>query len=275
MDYIEIKDLAVFANHGVFTEETILGQKFLICAKLYLDTQPAGIRDDLSKSINYADICSTMTTFFQENTCMLIESAAEKLANHLLQNFSLLQKIDLKISKPWAPIGLFLQDISVNITREWHTVYLSLGSNLGKKQNYLNTAITAFKNHPFFKEILLSNFHETKPYGYTDQPDFLNACLCMKTTFSPKELLSFCQKLENDACRIREVHWGPRTLDIDILFYDQMITSEKDLTLPHPEIEKRMFVLEPLCEINPYLLHPLLGKRISTLKEELQTSGKE
>ncbi len=269
MDSIEIRELTIFAHHGVLPEEHTLGQKFLISAKLYFDAQPAGRDDDLEQSIDYAKVCEEISSFFSSHTFLLIEAAAEHLANHLLLTFSRLRELSLTICKPWAPVHLPLKDISVRIHRQWHTAYLGLGSNLGDREQYLTQAIEAFREHPLCRTLLFSSFHETEPYGYTDQPAFLNACLRIDTLLSPTELLSFCQTLEQKAERVRTIHWGPRTLDVDLLFYDQLILWTKELVLPHPEIEKRSFVLEPLCEIDPYFVHPILNKRLIHLRDEL------
>ena len=134
MDRIKIQNLEVFGHHGVFSEETKLGQKFLINATLYTDTRAAGYSDELEYSTDYGKICHFMTKYMQTHTFKLIEAVAEQMAQALLLEFPLLQKLDLEIQKPWAPIGLPLENISVEISRGWHKVYLSVGSNLGERQ---------------------------------------------------------------------------------------------------------------------------------------------
>ena len=117
MDKIEIRDLEIFANHGVFPEETALGQKFVVSAVMYTETRPAGLADDLSASINYGEVSHMITDFLQKNTYKLLEAAVENLAELLLLSLPLLKKITLRIEKPWAPVGLPLKTVAVEITR--------------------------------------------------------------------------------------------------------------------------------------------------------------
>ena len=126
--------MQVFAHHGVFPEETALGQKFLVTAVLGLDTRSAGRSDDLTRSVHYGEVSAEIISFLQSNTYQLIETAAERLAEHLLLTYELLETVTLEIQKPWAPVGLPLDTVSVCITRGWHTAYLALGSNMGDRQ---------------------------------------------------------------------------------------------------------------------------------------------
>ena len=113
MDRIKIQNLEVFGHHGVFSEETKLGQKFLVNATMYTNTRAAGYSDDLEKSINYGEVCHFITGYMQNHTFKLIEAVAEHMAQAMLMEYPLLQKLDLEIRKPWAPIGLPLENVSV------------------------------------------------------------------------------------------------------------------------------------------------------------------
>ncbi len=270
MDTIQIKHLEVFANHGVFPEETKLGQKFLINAKLYTDTREAGQTDDLTKSIHYGEISQEITRFLQENTYKLIETAVEQLAEHLLLQTPHLAKIELEILKPWAPIGLPLESVSVKITRGWHQAYLSIGSNMGDKQAYLEEAIEKLGKVKGTKVDKVSKFIETEPYGGVEQDSFLNGALKVSTILTPMELLKEMNRIEAEAGRERLVHWGPRTLDLDMIFYDDCITEDEALVLPHPDMQNRTFVLGPLAELCPYKCHPVTGKRVEEMLRELE-----
>ena len=269
MDKIKIKNLEVFANHGVFPEENKLGQKFLVSATLYTDTRHAGKTDDLTASIHYGEISHFITRFLQKHTYQLLERAAEALAEELLLHTANLQKVQLEIKKPWAPIGLPLETVSVDIEREWNTAYIALGSNMGDKKKYLEDAISALEHTPCCKISAVSSFLETEPYGVTDQDVFLNACLKLHTLLTPMELLDELHRIEKEAGRERLIHWGPRTLDLDIIFYDDLICSDNDLCIPHVEMHKRDFVLKPLHEIAPYMHHPANGKTVHEMLEEL------
>ena len=272
MDKIEIRDLEIFANHGVFPEETALGQKFVVSAVMYTETRPAGLTDDLSASINYGEVSHMITDFLQKNTYKLLEAAVENLAETLLLSLPLLKKITLRIEKPWAPVGLPLKTVAVEITRGWHTAYVAFGSNMGDKKKYLDNAIQGLRD---MKEIVVEKVSEylvTEPYGDVEQDEFLNGALRVRTLLSPEELLDRLHVLEQAADRKRIIHWGPRTLDLDIIFYDDLISQEDDLCIPHVEMHKRSFVLEPLEEIAPYKRHPGNGKTVRQMLEELTDS---
>ncbi|MBQ4247288.1 MAG: dihydroneopterin aldolase, partial [Ruminococcus sp.] len=141
MDVIKIKDLEIFSNHGVLKEENVLGQKFLISADIYLDTQKAGSTDDISDSVDYSQICHLIKKIMESNTFKLIETAAEKLSHDILSHYSRINRVVLEVKKPWAPILLPLEYISVTVDRKWSKVYLSLGSNMGDKEKYIKDAI--------------------------------------------------------------------------------------------------------------------------------------
>lgn len=269
-DQIKITDLEVFANHGVFPEENKLGQKFLVSAVLYTDTRKAGKTDDLTASIHYGEVSAFITKYMKEHTYQLLERVAETLAEEMLKSISGLCKIDLEIKKPWAPIGLPLKTVSVKISREWHTTYIALGSNIGDSETYLNEAVEKIGQIPTCTVEKVSSYLVTEPYGVTDQPDFLNACLKMRTLLYPEELLKELNQIEKEAGRERIIHWGPRTLDLDILLYDDIVLEEDDLCIPHVEMHKRSFVLEPLAEIAPYKRHPVYGKTVREMLEEIQ-----
>ena len=269
-DQIKITDLEVFANHGVFPEENKLGQKFLVSAVLYTDTRKAGKTDDLTASIHYGEVSAFITKYMKEHTYQLLERVAETLAEEMLKSISGLCKIDLEIKKPWAPVGLPLKTVSVKISREWHTTYIALGSNIGDSETYLNEAVEKIGQIPTCTVEKVSSYLVTEPYGVTDQPDFLNACLKMRTLLYPEELLKELNRIEKEAGRERIIYWGPRTLDLDILLYDDIVLEEDDLCIPHVEMHKRSFVLEPLAEIAPYKRHPVYGKTVREMLEEIQ-----
>ena len=117
MDKIEIEKLTVFGNHGVYPEENVLGQKFLVSLVLHADTRKAGLTDDLECSINYGDVSRYVKQFFEENTFKLLERVAEKLAESLLLRYSLLEEVDVKIEQPWAPITIPVESVGVEISR--------------------------------------------------------------------------------------------------------------------------------------------------------------
>ena len=242
MDYIIIDNLETFGYHGVFEEEAFLGQKFLVTAKLFLDTRKAGMTDNLKESLDYGEACQVIRKIVETERYMLIERLAEAIASKLLLTFSQLHEVEITVKKPWAPIHISVDTVSVTIRRGWHKVYLSIGSNMGDREGYLDLAIDQLNALPDTKVTAVSDYLETKPYGNVEQDDFLNGALEIETLKTPKELLETTLGIEKEAHRERLVHWGPRTLDIDILFYDDLILMDEKLTIPHLQIPKRDFV---------------------------------
>ena len=134
--------------------------------------------------------------------------------------------------------------------------YLGLGSNLGNREGNLQRACE------MLGALEKSKIHETEPFGVLDQPKFLNMVCVVETELSPRELLEHCQEIERKIGRQKREKWGPREIDIDILFYGDQVVDEPDLKIPHPGIAEREFVLEPLREIAPDFVHPILGERV-------------
>lgn len=270
MDKIIIKDLVVFANHGVYEEEVVLGQKFEISAIMETDIRKPGLTDTLDDTINYGEVSAEITRFLTKNRYKLIEACAENLCDHLLSiYYPTLRKITLTIKKPWAPVHLPLDTVAVEITRGWHTAFIALGSNMGDKEAYLQFAVDELKKNPRMKEVTPSSFISTDPYGYTEQDSFLNGVCMVKTTLTPDEVLDECHRIEQAANRVRLIHWGPRTLDLDVLFYDQDIIASPTLNVPHPDMKNRDFVLKPMAEIAPWWLHPIYKKTMKQMLDEL------
>ena len=233
-DKITIEDLEIFANHGVFPEENKLGQKFMVSAILYTDTVRAGRTDELEASIDYGAVSHFITSYMQKHTFKLLEAAAEHLAEEMLRSIAHLEAVTLEIKKPWAPVGLPLKTVSVKITRGWHTAYIALGSNLGDKKAYLDMAVEELDKTVGCKVLKVSDYLVTEPYGGVEQDDFLNACLSMRTLYNPFELLERMHEIEQAAKRERLVHWGPRTLDLDLLLFDDEIIDCLLYTSPSP-----------------------------------------
>jgi 2-amino-4-hydroxy-6-hydroxymethyldihydropteridine diphosphokinase len=144
-----------------------------------------------------------------------------------------------------------------------HKLILALGSNVGDKHEHLTRAIYLLTRH--IKDIRYSKFYETTPMYFTQQASFLNGALAGSTTLTPLKLLEFVKELEVEIGRQKRFANGPREIDIDILYYDDLIYSEPTLIIPHPGIAHREFVLRPLMDIAPDFIHPILGRSTSQL----------
>lgn len=269
-DEIRIEQLEVYAYHGVFPEEKRKGQTFLVNAVLYADTRKAGQSDQLELSTDYGNVCCFITEWMKENTCNLIEAVAERLAQAILLKYNLLSGIELEIRKPEAPIEQPFGCVSVKICRGWHRAYLGIGSNMGDKRQYIRNAVEALKAHPLIVVRKVSDLIVTEPYGGVEQDDFLNGVLEIETLLTPHELLDALHEIEAAADRVREVRWGPRTLDLDIIFYDKLVYEDDALVIPHQDMENRRFVLEPLSALAPNYRHPVLGKTVVQLLNALE-----
>ena len=143
--------------------------------------------------------------------------------------------------------------------------YLGLGSNIGDRKQQLLKAIDLIGNIKGIKVTKQSSIYETAPIGYTDQPNFLNLCLEIETELSPQQLLKHCLDIEQQLHRVREIRWGPRTLDIDILLYSDNIIETDNLSIPHPRMQERAFVLIPLNDKEKKKKDPRLNQKIHDL----------
>lgn len=148
-----------------------------------------------------------------------------------------------------------------------HSAYLSLGSNRGNKKTMLQEAVSLLNKHAGIVKTT-SSIYTTEAWGNTNQPDFYNICLQLLTTLSPNELLEKINAIEHELGRERIIKWGERTIDIDILMYNNTVIDSPELTIPHKLMTERNFVLLPLSEIAEEIIHPILHKKIRTLLEE-------
>ncbi|WP_386696866.1 2-amino-4-hydroxy-6-hydroxymethyldihydropteridine diphosphokinase [Lonepinella sp. MS14436] len=152
--------------------------------------------------------------------------------------------------------------------------YIALGSNLNQPVEQLNSAVEAIINLPTTQVLAVSSFYRSKPLGPQDQPDYVNAVTKIETELAPLTLLDALQQIEHEQGRIRLRHWGERTLDLDILLYDQLVIHSERLTIPHYDMHNREFVIIPLYEISPELTLPF-GIKISEVKNKFKNHKME
>jgi len=269
-DEIRIEELELFAHHGVYDFETENGQNFYVNAVLYTDTAKAGKTDELTDSTNYGEVCSFITGFLTKNTYKLLEAAAEKVTEAILLTFPLVKGVSFEIRKPQAPIPLPFGSVSVKIERFWHMAYIALGSNMGDKKKYLDMALEEIKSNPKMRLLQTASYMESEPYGGVEQDTFVNSLCQVETIYQPYDLLEELHRIEGLANRKRDIHWGPRTLDLDIIYYDNLVMADRDLIIPHADMENRIFVLKPLYEVAPYMRHPSSGLTTKQMLDNLK-----
>ena len=251
MGKVIIKKLDCFGRHGVLKEENVLGQRFFVSCELETSFERASESDDIKQAVNYAQAAELITAFVRDNTFKLIETLADRLAFKLLTTFDI-NAAAVTVEKPSAPIGLPLETVGVTVEKSWEKLSADEGIRLVRTSGYI----------------------ETEPYGNENQDSFLNACIEANTLYSPHKLLEVINGIEAEAGRKRELRWGPRTLDIDIIFYGDRVIYDDKLIIPHIDMHNRAFVLEPLCAINPYAIDPLTGETAEKLLEKLK-AGKQ
>ena len=269
MDKIHIKDLEIIGFHGAIPEEKVLGQKFVLSFELDVDLRQAGKNDDLTKTVHYGELAQKVEEEFTKTSYDLIEKAAEEICEFVLLNYPLVKKVKLLLKKPWAPTRKHVEYVAVEIERKWNKVYIAAGSNLGDKEETLKEAIDKIDKRKDCVVTKVSNFYTTDPVGYEDQDQFVNCVFEINTLQTPSELMDTLLEVEKDFKRERIIRWGPRTLDLDIIFYNDIISYDEHILIPHPRAHERQFVMKPMCDINPYYVHPIYRKRVMDITSEL------
>ena len=269
MDKIHIKDLEIIGFHGAIPEEKVLGQKFVLSFELDVDLRQAGKNDDLTKTVHYGELAQKVEEEFTKTSYDLIEKAAEEICEFVLLNYPLVKKVKLLLKKPWAPTRKHVEYVAVEIERKWNKVYIAAGSNLGDKEETLKEAIYIIDKRKDCVVTKVSNFYTTGPVGYEDQGQFVNCVFEINTLQTPSELMDTLLEVEKDFKRERIIRWGPRTLDLDIIFYNDIISYDEHILIPHPRAHERQFVMKPMCDINPYYVHPIYRKRVMDISSEL------
>ncbi len=157
-----------------------------------------------------------------------------------------------------------------------HRVYLSVGSNLGDPAGNCRLGIESLCADPDITLLQQSPFYKTQPVDYLEQNWFVNAAILIDTPLSPQELLSATQAIQRRTGRKSDtIRFGPRILDLDIIFFDQLILTSPELTIPHPRMHKRRFVLQPICDIDPTVIHPVLEKSVQDILNQLVTDDQD
>lgn len=267
---IHINGLEVHANHGVFEPEKELGQRFYINAILHLDFQDTISSDDLENTVHYGFVSEDIIEYFKSNRCDLIETITHQLVNMLFTKYSLINRIELEVVKPWAPLKFSFEDVRTRVDETRTSVYIALGGNVGKSEELFKQAINKISKLQGVYNLRQSKIYHSMPFGGVEQPDFLNMAIEIETSIHPVRLLDQLQAIELELGRTREVHWGPRTLDLDIILYGDKLISNQRLLVPHRFMTKRDFVLKPLLDLNSYLVDPRTNLPLIESYENLQ-----
>ncbi|MCL6576400.1 2-amino-4-hydroxy-6-hydroxymethyldihydropteridine diphosphokinase [Kyrpidia sp.] len=161
----------------------------------------------------------------------------------------------------------------MNASETMHDVYLGLGANLGDRETYLRQAVTGLQRDLEPIRMKLSSLYETDPVGVEHQPLFLNACLFLRTAAPLQVVHQVARDTETRLGRTRTIRWGPRTIDIDILLFDNLVVNTPELQIPHPRMHDRIFVMVPMAELAPELRHPVLGQTMAEIAEQARKKG--
>lgn len=269
MDYITIKDLEIYSNHGIHDFEKKSVQKFLISVNIGLDTYRSATENNLDLSINYSKLSKSIYKYFTENNFDLLEQIAEETAKYIFSKYSFVSSVEVKVKKPWAPIGLSMKYPMVSISRVKKRAVLSIGTNMGDCRENLKKARELLEEKGF-KIVKLSGEIITKPWGKTDQSDFLNQALEIEYFISDNDLLFELQNIEKVMGRVRKEKWGERIIDLDIIYIGNQVIHTDNLVVPHPFRRVREFVLAPIAEIMPYFIDPVYNKTVEELLDELK-----
>jgi len=271
LDQIRLLGLTARGRHGVLARERQDGQDFSVDAVLHLDTGPAAASDDLAATVDYGLLAIRIADVVRGEPVDLIETLAARIANTCLAGPGVVA-VDVVVHKPQAPITEQFSDVQVAIRRERAgaldlppaepvTVVLALGTNLGDRAAILRAAVTELEAAEGIRVDAVSPVVETDPVGGPDQPDYLNAVVLVTSRLSAAALLTLCQRIEAGQGRERVVRWGPRTLDIDLIRYGDLLSDDPVLELPHPRAAGRAFVLAPWLAVDPQAWLPALAGR--------------
>lgn len=256
MDTILVDDLRVMCVIGALPHERETAQPLRVDLAVGVDLSDAGRTDELDDTVHYGLVAERVTEMAEASKFILLERFAAEVADVVLA-FDRVERVEVTVTKLRPPVPTPLATTGVRIVRtraeatstplHSHTAIVALGSNLGDREGFLRLAVGELGN-----VTAVSDVYETEPIGGPDaQGAYLNMVAVVETSLDPFAFLRRCRRIEALALRQRVVHWGPRTLDVDVLFFDDMRIDSPELVVPHPRINERRFVLTPLAEVAP------------------------
>lgn len=250
-DKVFVSNLCILGRHGVFDEERALGQRFFLDIEVTIDARPASENDNYKKAICYGTLCKIAQEVSDAGPYRLIETFGERVIDAILTRFKTVKAAKVTIRKPGAPIDANFDTVGVTLTRpRMQEVGFSLGSNVGEKSSQIRAALAFLEAVPGIEITQISSFYKTAPWGKEDQDWFVNACATGRTSLMPHEVLRAAKEIEVQLGRTPGERWGPRLIDIDLLYLGEEEVRSVALSLPHPELLNRAFVVVPLAEID-------------------------
>ncbi|MCQ2528487.1 MAG: 2-amino-4-hydroxy-6-hydroxymethyldihydropteridine diphosphokinase [Saccharofermentans sp.] len=259
MDHLRMVDMEFYGYTGCLPEEKEKGQTFVVTVDMECIRIPGAMTDNLNHTVNYAELYERIKSFVTTSKGDLIENLAYEIGGIVLDYSDIPDRVSVTVSKPQAPVTGTFKTMETTISRDRrleagfvHNVVLALGSNMGDKEQYLKDAVRCLLETDHIKMVKAGGLYETEPVGYDDQPYFYNTVIDVMTDLEPEELLNLTQKIELDLHRVRTIKNGPRTIDIDILLYDDITMNTEHLIIPHPRMYERAFVLYPFKDIREY-----------------------
>jgi len=260
-DRIVVTGIRGHGRHGVFDHERRDGQEFAVDVELEVGTTAAARSDDLADTVDYGQVAIAVHALIVGEPVDLVETLAERIADACLA-FGGVHAVTVTVHKPSAPIPVPFDDVQLRIRRTApvrRPVALALGSNLGDSATVLQAAVDDLAALPGLRLGAVSAVYRTAPVGGPEQPDYLNAVVVGETTFDPLALLTATQGVERAHHRVRDVRWGPRTLDVDVIALGDEVVDEPTLQVPHPRAHERAFVLVPWTDADPAAVIPGRG----------------
>ena len=261
-DLIRLTGVRAFGHHGVLDHERRDGQDFVVDVVLSVDLRGAGETDELARTVNYAEVAADVVDVVTGPPRDLIETVAEEIAARTLAR-PLVEAVEVTVHKPQAPVGVPFADVEVVVRRRRDVpVVIALGANLEGADGRAPTSTVTAAGHRLrrlrgLRAVRLSRPVGSTPVGGPEQPDYVNAVAVARTSLPPAALLAALHRVEEDHGRTREVRWGPRTLDLDLVQYGDpaagtdVRSDDPELLLPHPRAHERAFVLRPWLDVDP------------------------
>jgi dihydroneopterin aldolase/2-amino-4-hydroxy-6-hydroxymethyldihydropteridine diphosphokinase len=275
-DRINVQGVSAVGYHGVFEFEKREGQEFRVDVELTVDHSWASLTDDVRWTVNYATVAEIAHQAIVGPPFDLIETLADQIAREVVLLAGVLD-VAVTVHKPSAPISVPFESVSVTRMRTSNLtssvrVALGIGSNMGNRLGHLQSVLDSLNAASDINVVDVSPVYETAPVGGPDQDSYLNAVVIINTALSPQEILDFAHDCEIRAGRVRDVRWGPRTLDVDILAYGALSSDDEKLTLPHPRIAQRGFVLMPWADVDP-MFSPIDSATVEELAKRIGDDG--